>query len=163
MKILTITLILLCIGGAAFYLTQERNTTEIALYFPLAEENLEPYKNGPVLRTISNTENIPNTVLLMLFAGPIETEKAKGFYSPFTKSVRPNPSGEALGARYNSVYVFEGTAFVDFSPEALLYLNGPAAEQAVISGAIKKTLKALPEVNEVEYTFDGEVFTEWDA
>jgi spore germination protein GerM len=153
--------------GTTTHPTQE--TQNIKLYY---SNTKNPKYSGnecsfvaPVTRTINKTQTTAHAALKELFKGPTAQEKAQGFVSPLEKPL-DNGSGQQvgpLGNYYLGVSITNGTAVVNFKPEAMRYLNSPACIQGLVKTTIEKTLKQFPTVKKVEYAIDGEVVTEWDA
>ncbi|MDO8510057.1 MAG: GerMN domain-containing protein [bacterium] len=116
-----------------------------------------------VTRVIPETPRVADAALKELFKGPTAAEYTAGLTTAFS----PNPNtGEAtkeLGEYYRGVSIENGTAIVDFSETALGYLNSPACMQQAVKGPIIDTLKQFTTIDEVEFSIDGEIYTEWDA
>ncbi len=84
------------------------------------------------------------------------------------QDVRPSPSlhpeGTAPLAEYFvEVRVEAGVAIVSFDEGALVYLNSTACMQAVTKTPIVRTLLGFPDIDEVVWEIDGEIFDAWDA
>jgi hypothetical protein len=64
---------------------------------------------------------------------------------------------------FRGVRIENGTAIVAFDVEALEYLNSAACAQGAIKTPIVRTLIEFPNVDDVAWEIDGEIFTAWDA
>ena len=62
-----------------------------------------------------------------------------------------------------NVTIEEGIATVDFMPQALETLNTAAGIQMQVKAAIEASLLQFSTVDWVQYSINGEVYTEWDA
>jgi spore germination protein GerM len=116
-----------------------------------------------VVRNIGKSDNMYAETLEELFKGPSNEEKATGLVSTFELKTNSTPEIKPLGTYFNGVVVDFGVATVDFKKEALAYLNGAACLQESVKQPIENTLNQFPGIEEIRYSIDGEVFTEWDA
>ena len=149
--------------------TEETNQTEpkvkIKLYF--ADDTDYCTAQKFVEREIEKQPAIADATLRLLFEGPTEAEKSdENFYHAF-EAPYWMPEGEVIGPLsdyFKSVKIKpEKRAVVDFDKVAERYLNQPACAAASVMSPIIETLKQFPSVEEVEFSLDGEVITEWDA
>ena len=193
MKRLIVILILAILAGLAFYYyalmkvdapeEQKRNTTDTAapstpqpegrkeevkeqdisvvLFFPYQDGTEISFEKASI-RAIPKTLTAADAALRALFAGPTTEEMATGFINPFTKPGAAT-GGSSILEYYHGVTV-EGTiATVDFSEEAMGYLNSSPAASGILKRSIEKTLLQFSTVKEVRYSIDRKVITDWDA
>lgn len=144
------------------------NIEQLTLYF--VNTNHPDYRLDcgavlPVQRTTTRmTQTTPDQALRILLAGTTKEEETKGFTSEFFQpgswtfeDIKP------LSAYYQKVTVHQGTATVDFDIAALSYLNAAICIQQSVKNPIYHTLTQFPEIDNVQFSFDGKVMTEWDA
>lgn len=138
--------------------------TEITLYFTDAEE-LRVADCGAVLptrRSVPDSLVTPPRVLRILLDGVTVAERAAGLSSQFD----PTPAVGAnrpLADYLLGMEVKEGTAFLDFAPGALAYLNNAACLQAAVKQPMIRTLQEFPDIDRVVFRIGGEPFEDWDA
>jgi|GEM_PF-1253875 len=146
------------------YITQGEKT-EMRLYFGVLTEieKSDCAAVGPVIRMIPLETATLDTAVRALLAGPTKAERSRGFASVYLGL--PNAEQVAPLLQYfRSVTMHEnGTVVLDFSPEALAYLNAAACIQAAAKAPIEATLRQFREVTEVQYFINGIQFDEWDA
>lgn len=116
-----------------------------------------------VERQVPFTERVGDATLRELFRGPTAAEKKAGYSSLFEASANTKPGTKSLGEYYLGLRIEEGTAFVNFSRDALEYLNAPACMQSAVKTSIEQTLKQFPTIQNVQYEIDGKLFDAWDA
>ena len=107
-----------------------------------------------VTRKIPATRTVADTALKLLFAGPTETEKAKGMEGI-----------ASLGKYYRGVSIRKGVAIVNFRPgaEEHLRVNGPLCMQDQVLAQIINTIKQFATIKSVEYAINGKIIKEWDV
>lgn len=138
--------------------------TEITLYFTDAEE-LRIADCGAVLptrRVVPDSLVSPRHVLGILLDGVTVSERSAGLSSQFD----PTPAVGAdrpLADYLLGIEVKEGTAFLDFAPGALAYLNNAACLQAAVKQPMIRTLQEFPDIDRVVFRIGGEPFEDWDA
>lgn len=115
-----------------------------------------------VVRSIGKTTDPYGATLKALFAGPTSQEKNESLTTAFAPSADQKDL-KPLSSYYKSVSIQDSIAYVDFTPEALTYLNSPACMQEAVKRPIENTLKQFPDIDQVEYSINGNVFREWDA
>jgi spore germination protein GerM len=148
---------------AVFLLRAERK--EVTLFFTdlVMLEQSDCSAVIPATRSMRAATVTPDGVVRELLKGPtLEERQEKGMASmylafPGRADVLP------ILTYYRGISVKDGIATVDFSAEALVYLNAAACIQAAVKAPIEWSLLEFPEITRVEYSIDGEVFTEWDA
>jgi hypothetical protein len=138
--------------------------TEVTLYFTDTEE-LQVADCGAVLaarRVVPDSLATPTHVLRLLLDGVGVSERSAGMSSQFD----PAPAIGAdrpLADYLLGIEVRDGTAFLDFAPGALPYLNNAACLQAAVKQPIIRTLQEFPEIDRVVFRIGGEPFEDWDA
>ena len=107
-----------------------------------------------VTRKLPSTPAVADAALKLLFAGPTETEKAKGMEGI-----------ASLGKYYRGVSIRKGVAIVNFRPgaEEHLRVNGPLCMQDQVLAQIINTLKQFATIKSVEYAINGKIIKEWDV
>jgi len=146
--------------------TKDTKEVEIQLYFGDKQTmiNSDCSATMMVIRPIPHTEDIIDATLRELLIGATEKDISMGLTDNFS-----NHSGylgndvEPLLSYYKSISVQDGIATIDFTTDALQYLNNAACIQASVKSPIQKTLQQFPSITEIHYSIDGEEFTEWDA
>lgn len=129
----------------------------IELYF-YSEDDVANASGLPSMkmeRLMPTEDYSPDALLKLLFDGPNDEEYAKG--------ARTFSALEELKDYYIGVGLDDDVLVVDFTSKALQYLNGAAAMQGMVKTPIEMTLMQFPEIREVQYSINGEVFDEWDA
>lgn len=111
----------------------------------------------PTTRRIQKTVSVADAALRLLFQGPTAAEKSAGMTASFEMFERP------LGDFYQGVTITNGVATVRFTEAALDYLNNAACIQDTVKAPIEQTLLQFPSIKSIQYSIDGEIFTEWDA
>lgn len=109
----------------------------------------------PVLREVPRDEPLRGAILQLL-AGPTADEKAAGFESDF--------SAETAGMLNYVSLDADGHLTVDFEDFAhLMQKAGTTAGSRMLLHEIGKTVAQFPEVERIEYLFDGscEAFWHW--
>lgn len=126
-------------------------------YYSLRDLNNATFDQPVVVaRTVSYRDNLPEAALRELFKGPSRDEARR-------LNARMSDDLRSLGPLLIGVTVEGDTATANFKPEALEILNSAAARQMMAKQPIERTLTQFPEIENVRYAIDGEVFTEWDA
>jgi len=157
MKAFALLLIILAAGVTS---GQTLKTTTIKLYF--ANEKLNksdsfPVKVFSVTRKIPKTTSIAKAALELLFAGPTEAEKAKGYYSDFSEETK---------SFFISVNVKNKAAYVNLRDP----LQFPTAGNFTTSsggsnffGQVEKTLLQFPSIKKIFYAIEGDpaAFYDW--
>lgn len=144
--------------------TTDTSTTDITLYFTDAHE-LQVADCGAVLpapRVVPDSLATPGHVLRLLLAGVTPAERAAGMSSQF----HPTPGVGAdrpLVDFLLGIEVSQGTAYLDFSPGALAYLNNAACLQGAVKQPMIRTLTTFPGIDRVRFRISGEIFEDWDA
>lgn len=116
---------------------------EVKLYFPNSRYGTQECDSVfPVVRIVPNTPALARAATLALMEGPEPDEEKEGFSNPF-------PEGSGL----RSIAIRNGTAVVDFN-ERLQNVGGSCRARA-IEAAVTLTLRALPEVAQVEIRAGG--------
>ena len=133
------------------------NGTQFSLFFYSKTDFENAMFEHPVTvkRCIPKTSKVADAALHALFAGPTQDEQKQGALG--------SADLEALGTLYLGVSVQNGTAIVNFKPDALKILNSAAARQMMVKSPIAATLKQFPTVTNIEYAINGKIFVEWDA
>jgi len=116
-----------------------------------------------VARNVKKGEGVYKNTLINLFEGPNRYEKDDGLISTFEPPSSLPANIKSLADYFNGISIVDGVAIVDFKEKALLYLNSTACTQESIKRPIENTLKQFPEIEQVEYSINGEVFRDWDA
>jgi hypothetical protein len=110
-----------------------------------------------VSRRIAQSANMADAVLKKLFTGTTVDEQANGIVDAFTGKSMP------LITAYRGVNILDRIATVDFNQTGLEYLNAEACWQLQVKQSIERTLMQFSNVQQVQYTINGVLFTEWDA
>lgn len=162
-------------AGAYYYRSEQKKGPleepgkNIALSVAFHKEDLENCDvTENVKRIVPYTLQTADTALRELFKGPTEEEKASGLSSTFEPNmalavVFVEGEIQPLGTYYRGVSIKNKTAVIDFDREALAYLNSPACLQAAVKSPMIQTLLQFPTIKQVEFSIDGEIYTEWDA
>ena len=159
MNRITIALAVLLVGTMPFIAACDpvRDATgETTLYFYSEDDLEQAFFDHPVAVTrVVDADDPLDDALRQLFAGPTEEERSRG--------ARMSTDLRRLADFYIGVSKEGSAAIVNFRPEALGILNSAAARQFMVKSPIRATLEAFPEITEVRYAIDGEIFEEWDA
>lgn len=88
--------------------------------------------------------------------------------NPFLPSAIKSTSGfkgaEPLAKYFRGATLKRRKASLQFSDDAMRYLNNTISIQSFVKGSIEKTiLSNFRSVKEIEYVVDGKVVTDWDA
>ena len=167
-------LVLLLILGVSVYCFKKMSgsesasaTTTLHIAFH-KEDSLTCTVTEDVKRVIPHSTDVADSALHELFKGPTEKEIRDGLSSTFEPSfalatIFLEKEARPLGTYYRGVSIENDIATVDFTSEALSYLNGPACLQAAVKFPIIETLLNIPSIKYVEFSIDGKIYTEWDA
>ncbi len=139
---------------------QTQQTTTIKLYFAnekLSKSDNFPVKVFPVTRKIPKTTAVAKAALELLFAGPTEAEKAKGYYSDFSEDTK---------SFFISVNVKNKAAYVNLKDPSLFPVVGNFTTSSGGSnffGQVEKTLTQFPSIRKFFYAIEGDpaVFYDW--
>ena len=144
---------------------QTETETPLTLYFGDAKiiETQDCSATVKIQRNYLSAEQTPQSVLKVLLQGTTKAEKGQGLTDLFSNENGFLEDTEPLIEYFQGVTVSDGVAVVDFSPKAMMYLNNAACFQAAVKWPIIRTLTEFPEIEEVEFSIDGEVVTDWDA
>lgn len=152
------TLFLLLLMFPVAY-SQSQQTMAIKLYFPnnKLDKSDCAAKVFPVERTIPKTPGVARATLEQLFAGPTETEKAKGFYSDFSPETK---------SFFLSVNIKDGSSYVNLNDPTLTPVTGNFTSSCGGSnffGQVETTLKQFPSIKRVFFAIKGDpsLFYDW--
>ena len=118
---------------------------EVRAYF--LNDSLDPEvtctKVFPVSRDVPRTDGVARTALGVLFRGPTEEERARGYSSAIP-----------IGVSVRTLSIQDGVAYVDLSAELDRGVGGSCRVTAIRS-QIVETLKQFPTVQDVVISIDG--------
>ncbi len=142
---------------------------EVYLFFYSEEDinNATGKASIAVKRLVPHSSNLENEVLQALFAGPYDIDHIQGARtSEDLQNLREHYIGVHLEFAPEEVdddFIAIEIAVINFKKEALEILNSAAARQMMIKAPIEATLKAFPNIKDVKYAIEGQIFKEWDA
>lgn len=149
-----------CIGLAiiAASCTPAPETTDVTLYFYSQGDLQNATFDDPIAvsRSVPSPSSTMDNALRMLFAGPTDDEERLA-------GARTSDDLSDLRTFYLGVSQENGTAIVNFRPEALMILNSAAARQLLAKAPIEHTLLQFNGITDVQYAIDGKIFDAWDA
>jgi len=128
-----------------------------------------------VLRTIPGTTSVLKNALIALFKGPTEEERRTGLSAAFSpesvadyntecQKKRDAKTLKPLGRYFIGATIErDGTAVIDFQPDAMCYLENTPGNSYLVMEPIEKTAKQFPSVKDVQYSIRGKRITGWDA
>ena len=152
-------ILVLCFSGIFTNAASPGPPTDIEIKVFFSNTKLPAFENDCgagefVTRKIPATRTVADAALRLLFAGPTETEKAKGMEGI-----------ASLGKYYRGVSIRKGVAIVNFRPgaEEHLRVNGPLCMQDQVLAQIINTLKQFATIKSVEYAINGKIIKEWDV
>jgi hypothetical protein len=115
-----------------------------------------------VTRTVPAGANPVDMALRAVIHGPTPFEEEQGLLSPFRRS-SAEPRVPPLSPSQVKIAVKDGTAVVDFTPDAAPYLNQAICARLGVTSAIEWTLLQFREIQRVKFAVGGAVIEEWDA
>jgi spore germination protein GerM len=127
-------------------------------FFFYSEKDLEDaFVSSPVeITRLTDAHLDPiDAILRAMFSEPREHEYAQG--------ARSSEDLYALDEYYLGVSIENRIATIDFADNALSILNSTATRQLMAKDLVEHTLKSQPSIDSVQYSIEGEVWTEWDA
>jgi spore germination protein GerM len=132
----------------------------VKIYFSSIKDNegfLDCAKTDFVIREIENEDNVAQEIMIQLFKGPTEEEKAEGLQTFWIT--------EEKAGTLNRIFIKDGTAYLDWNEDESMLTSGAnssCGSQSFLT-PIEMTLKALPGVQNVVHAINGkpQTFYEW--
>lgn len=165
----TLLIMLMSVAASAIFPQTSNATVRYKVYFVKDNAGFEEHIIA-VERIRLKTPRVADAALRDLFKGPNlgeQKEALDSYYRPrdvikyieFCKPEKLLP----LSEYYKGVSIKNGTAIVNFSPDAACYLQSTPAMAHVVLTPIELTLKQFKTVKRVEYALNGKIIVDWDA
>ncbi len=143
---------------------EDPKVMNVQLFFPNRSEPPMAFQKFAT-RALPKSEDVENAALKALLGGPLPEEARDEFMNIFSTpaGIAPSTTIKPLGEYYKGVKVEGDVATVDFSKEAMAYLDAVPGSSSMVKWSIEKTLFQFGTIKKVQYSIDGKVVTEWDA